>query len=68
MTPILIYPPDATRAKFIIEAAQYSGAEVMKFTQRQAEILDDILFGESIEEGMKTPLVPEEQIFKRLRG
>jgi hypothetical protein len=67
MNPILIYPPDSTRAKFISEAAEYSGARVMKFSKLQAELLDDVLFGNSIEEGMKTPTVSREQIFKTLR-
>jgi len=67
MNPILIYPPDAAGAKFVSEAAEYSGAKVMKFTKEYADIIDDYLFGKSIEDGMKTPSVPEEQIFKILR-
>ena len=68
VNPIIIYPPDATRAKFISEAAEYSGAKVMKFTKRHAELIDDILFGQAIEDGLKTPEVSEEQIFKTLRN
>ncbi len=67
MNAMLIYQPDASRAKVISEMAEYSGAKVLKFTKRQFELIDDILFGKSIEEATKTPLVPEEQIFKTLR-
>ena len=67
MNPILIYPPDSTRAKFISEAAEYSGSKVMKFTKQHAALIDDILFGNSIEEAMKTPEVSEKQILKTLR-
>ena len=67
VNPIIIYPPDAARAKFISAAAEYSGAKVMKFTKRHAELIDDILFGQAIEDGLKTPEVSEEQIFKTSR-
>ena len=67
MTPILIYPPDSAGEKFISDAAEYSGAKVVKFTKEYADIIDDYLFGKSIKEGMKTPTVPREQSFKTLR-
>jgi len=66
MNPILLYPKDATQAKFFRETAESKGMGVTKLTKRQAEIIDDILFGESIMEGMKTPKVSREQIFKTL--
>jgi len=67
MTPILVYPPDANRAKQISNVAEHNGSKIVKFTKRHAELLDDVLFGESIEDAMKTPEVSEETIFKTLR-
>jgi len=67
MTPFLIYPPNSAGAKFVSDAAEYSGARVMKFTKEYAEIIEDTLFAKSIDEGMKTPKVSREQIFKTLR-
>jgi len=66
MNPILLYPQNAEQVKFFRERAESKGVEITKLTKRQAEIIDDILFGESIMEGMKTPKVSREQIFKTL--
>jgi hypothetical protein len=66
MNPILIYPPNAAQAIFFQETAKKNGAEIVQLSKAQAEMIDDILFGESIEEAMKTPEVSEEKIFEIL--
>jgi len=67
MNPVLIYPSNSEGAKIINDVAEYSGAKIVKFPKEYIDIIGDYLFAKSIEEGMESPEVPEEEIFKILK-
>jgi len=46
MNPILLYPKDAENAKFLREAAEYTGANVVKLPEEILEKMDDFLYGQ----------------------
>jgi len=66
MNPIVLYPKDASQANFFRKTAESKGVKVMMFTKEYAEIIEDIMFAKSIDEGLKSPVVSEEEFFKAL--
>jgi hypothetical protein len=66
MNPILLYPQNAAQAKFFQENAEEKGVQMVNIPINIMEVIDDMLFANSIEEGMNTPEVSEDEIFKIL--
>jgi len=67
MNPILLYPQNEAQTRFYQESAEKQGVKVTLDLKNIMEEIDDMLFARSIEEGMKTPEVSEEEIFKILQ-
>ena len=48
MNPILLYPKDEAQSKFFHDAAKYSGAKVINFSEKESEWIDDFLFAQKL--------------------
>ena len=66
MTPILLYPKNEAQAKFFQNAARDNGAEVISFSEKELEWLDDFLFAQKLVERSKNFKEANEEEYEKL--